>query len=280
MKKARVIRRSHQSLKSLVGMALQDWGSQSSWDAIYAFHLTGSPDTLALTRRLARSRNVRKRTLGMLIASQLQKRTKGAPLASEEYAVPETQDLLLNGLQDGDDGVIEAAISGFGHRPHPLALPCLIKFSSNPNQRIRYSVAFALGKYAEDDAIETLLQLMRDESAEVRDWATFAIGTLHVIDTPAIRDALWENLTDPDEDVKGEALEGLAARRDERAIPVLLSRLSTDSLGYELDAAKQMASPLLLDRLVAIRDAITIDENLETYWYNRLLSAIDACSVA
>jgi len=280
MKSPRKLRSSPQNLKSLVGIALQDWGSQSSWDAIYAFHFTGSPDTLTLARRLARSRNVRKRALGMLIASQLRRRTKGAPFASEEYAVPETQELLLHGLQDGDEEVIEAAISGFGHRPHPLALPYLIKFSSHSNWRIRYSVAFALGKYAEDDAIETLLQLMRDESAEVRDWATFSIGTLHVVDSPAIRNALWTNLTDPDEDVKGEALEGLAARHDERTIPVLLKRLSTDSLGYELDAAKQMASPLLLERLVAIRDSITVDENLETYWYNQLLRAIDACTVA
>ena len=51
----------------------------------------------------------------------------------------------------------------------------------------------------------------------MRDWATFALGTLADEDTPALRDALAARLDDPDEDTRLEAVHGLALRGDHRA---------------------------------------------------------------
>lgn len=266
------------SLRSLVGMALQDWGSDQSWKAISEHQMCGSPEALALAHRLAKSRNSRKRALGLYIASQLRRRQRGAPFGSIEYALEDTQEMLLAGLHDTSREVLYAAISGFGHRPHPLALPELIKFASHPDQQIRFEVAVALGRYSEPDSIDALLRLAKDDSDAVRDWATFGIGSMQEADDPKVRDLLWANLQDNDENVSGEALVGLAVRKDERIIPVLLELLDTNCRVYELSASESISSPLLLDRLITIKNSVNGENGIDSYWYRCLLDAIDACS--
>ena len=265
-------------LKSLVGMALQNWGSDESWEAISELQMCGSPDTLILASRLAKCRNHRKRALGLYIASQLRRRQKHGRFGSIEYALGETQELLLSGLHDISSEVCRAAISGFGHRPHPLALPELIKFASHPDKEIRFGVAVALGNYSEADSIDALVRLAKDDSDAVRDWATFGIGSMLEVDNPKVRDLLWANLQDNDEDVRGEALVGLAVRKDERVIPVLLGLLDTNCRVFELTASEAVASPILLERLNTIKDSVTNENGSDSYWYGCLLDAIDACS--
>jgi HEAT repeat protein len=266
------------SLRSLVGIALQDWGSDQSWEAISELQMRGSPEALALAHRLARSRNCRKRALGLYIASQLRQRQKGVPLGSIEYALEDTQEMLLAGLHDICTEVLSAAISGFSHRPHPLALPELIKFASHADQNIRFDVAVALGSYSGAESIDALIRLAKDDSDAVRDWATFGIGSMQEADDPKIRDLLWANLQDKNDSVRGEALVGLAARKDERIIPVLLELLDTNCRVFELNASEYIASPLLSDRLNTIHSSVTNETNIDSYWYRCLLDAIDACS--
>jgi HEAT repeat protein len=266
------------SLKSLVGIALQSWSSEPSWNAIAELQMRGSLDTLALTRRLVKSRNARKRALGIYVASQLRQREKSIVFRSTEYALEETQSILLEGLHDACKDVLCAAISGFGHRPHPSALQNLLKFASHTDQEVRFQVAFALGRYSEPDAIDTLLLLARDESDDVRDWATFGIASMHDVDNHEVRELLWINLHDQNKSVQGEALVGLASRKDEAIVPVLLERLTGDCRVFEFEASELIASPLLLDSLNLIKNSIGDESLADTYWYGRLLDAIDACA--
>ena len=67
--------------------------------------------------------------------------------------------------------------------------------------------------------LAALIALSADPEAAVRDWATFALGTLAEQDSPALRDALAARLDDPDEDTRLEAIHGLALRGDDRARP-------------------------------------------------------------
>lgn len=265
--------------KSLIGMALQTWESDTSWEAIAELQMRGSPETVALAQRMARSRNWRKRALGMYIASQLRQRKKGGPLGSIEFALESTQALLLAGLHDQHKEVVRAAASGFGHRPHPAALSRLIELSQHPEWETRIQVVFALNRYADADSVDALVRLAKDKSDEVRDWATFGLGSMLDADGPEIRNVLWQNLQDSDEDVRGEALAGLAVRKDERIIPLLLERLDANCQCYELEAAEQMASPLLLEQLEAIHAEVAGLEKLDAYWYRCLNDAIAACKV-
>jgi len=74
-------------------------------------------------------------------------------------------------------------------------------------------------------AADILVYLSRDEDEDVRDWATFGIGALGQVDSPAIRDALIDRLEDSFEDARLEAIAGLAQLKDERVLPSLLSAL-------------------------------------------------------
>lgn len=78
----------------------------------------------------------------------------------------------------------------------------------------------------------------------MRDWATFALGTQIVTDTPAIRDALRARLDDPDEDTRLEALAGLARRCAPGVIAALRVLLAdTDAEALPLEAALPRAEP-------------------------------------
>lgn len=263
------------SVKSFVGMALQNWGSDESWKAISELQMCGSPEALILATRLAESRNYRKRALGLYMASQLRRRQKRCSLWKHRVCVGGD---ARNAFDWICSEVLFAAISGVGHRPHPLALPELIKFASHPDQKIRFEVAVALGHYSEPDSIDALLRLAKDDSDAVRDWATFGIGSMLEVDNSKVRDLLWANLQDNDEGVRGEALVGLAVRKDERIIPILLELLDTNCRVFELTASESLASPLLLEHLNWIKDLVANENGIGSYWYGRLLDAIDACS--
>lgn len=261
--------------RRLVRLALRDWDSERCWQAIFELHGRGSPQVLALARGLAASPSWRRRAVGLYIASQLRLRRRGC---SAIYALEETQALLLAGLRDAHDEVIRAAVSGLGHRPHPAALDDLVRLSTHPNDLIRWNVAISLGGYSDPAAIEALLQLACDADSDVRDWATFGLGTIHEnIDTPAIRDRLWQNLHDTDPDVRGEALTGLANRGDAHALDYLIQHLDEDCRVYELEAAERLANPSLLPALRALAKQTEQGCCADSYWLGSLQAAIAAC---
>jgi HEAT repeat protein len=87
----------------------------------------------------------------------------------------------------------------------------------HPDAAVREAVAFALGGRSGDDVLAALIALSADDAVDVRDWATFALGTLAEDDGEPLRDALAARLEDPDEDTRLEAVHGLALRGDPRA---------------------------------------------------------------
>jgi len=60
---------------------------------------------------------------------------------------------------------------------------------------------------------------------DVRDWATVGLGTMVDRDTEQVREALVARLEDPHQETRAEALKGLAARADTRAVESLLAEL-------------------------------------------------------
>ncbi|MFG6489577.1 HEAT repeat domain-containing protein [Roseateles sp. BYS78W] len=273
----RRVRRSfkHRSLRQLVRVALLAWNSDRCWDAICELRMRGSPATLALAQTLCRSGNWRKRALGVNIAAQLRQRVGSE---SVEYALVPTQQLLLSHLHDAREEIVDAAVAGLGHRPHADALPELVRLAAHRNRDIRFSVACALGSYFEPESVAVLLRLARDVDDDVRDWATFGLGTLHDVDTPEVRERLWQNLGDAEADVRGEAVIGLAVRGDARVIDHLLA-LGDDGWGsLDLNAAKKMASPRLLSALQALQRGVQRRADLNPGWLGELHLALAACS--
>lgn len=151
--------------------------------------------------------------------------------------------------------------------------------AGHADSAMRWNVAVSLGCYPDPAAIGALIQLATDVDSDVRDWATFGLGTLQNADTPELREVLWRNLNDEDEDVRGEALVALAARHDLRVIDHLLAQLGPECRVYQLDAAEHLASPLLLPALQALAGGL-LDSEREGYWFGCLQSAVEACSPA
>jgi len=207
---------AHLPTNRLIGMALQEWDTHSSWNAIHALRFRATPDTVERCQTLFRSRNWRKRALAVNVMCQLQTHTSPRP-PHPEYAVPQAHAMLREALGDPSPRVVATAAFGCGHRYSPEALDALLALATHPVVDVRQGVTFALCFREDERAVDTLVQLAGDTDADVRNWATFGLAQVPAWDTPAIRERLWQNTRDASADVRDEALIALANRGDEQA---------------------------------------------------------------
>lgn len=72
--------------------------------------------------------------------------------------------------------------------------------------------------------------------------------------------ALAERLADPDDDTRGEALVGLARRKDQRVVSALLAELTSGDVGrLAIEAAELIAVPELQPHLLSLQEWWDID---------------------
>ena len=113
-----------------------------------------------------------------------------------------------------------------------------------------------MGNFADDPrAVQGLMALMQDTEENVRDWATFGLGVLGDADSSAIRDALCQRITDPNRDVREEAILALSKRKVLRAVPALIAELNHPDIS---DRLKDAAEAFLSDNEDRLAGARTI----------------------
>jgi HEAT repeat protein len=123
------------------------------------------------------------------------------------------------------------------------------RFLYHADPDVRHAVVLALSGHDDHVAIYSLIALTSDPSEHVRDWATFALGTLLETDSPEIRHALISRLVDSDNDTRAEALVGLARRGDRTVVPALEKELASDEVGCRVfDAVEIIGDPDLVKR--------------------------------
>ena len=177
---------------------------------------------------------------------------------------------ILDGEADPD--VLHAILCALGHLKHPGGIEPALPFVDHADPDVRFGAIHALMGQDDDRAISGLIRLSRDPVAENRDWATFALGSMTDRDTPELRAALADRLRDDDPTTAGEALVGLARRRDPRALPVLRNLLETGEAGsLACEAAELLADPDLLPLLFALGPSPGEDSS-------SLRAAIAACA--
>jgi HEAT repeat protein len=120
-------------------------------------------------------------------------------------------------------------IYALGHHHDSSCLPALLKFESHTEADVRYALTHTLGGMEEDAAIEALCRLPSDGDTDVRSWAAFGIGSLTQRKTDSIRNALVARLNDEDDEVRGEALVGLAERCEVCVASAFLRELQKSS---------------------------------------------------
>lgn len=238
------------SVPALFAAALQ-CDDDNAWDAVAALHWRGSKEVLEKACALTKTAEAATRARAADILGQIGLPARTFP--EESFAA------VLPLLDDAADEVVFSAIFALQHIDRDRAAPYIIRFATHSDDSIRYAAACALGAVDSVEANETLLFLMNDRDAEVRNWATFGLGQQSDADSSEIKEALATRLLDADADVRYEAIIGLGRRRDRRALGFLKTMLHDDPddvfarqsatklLGLELD--DQMPTSALLGAL-------------------------------
>jgi HEAT repeat protein len=201
-----------------------DYDDESPWEAIRTLRGIASREVFDCAVEWCTSDNPLKRARGADVLAQL-----GRTFEHPSNSFPEECFSAVSALvqREKEPVPLNSASSALGHIGNPQAIPLVVEHRFHPNADVRFGVAFALGNFANDSrAADALVTLMQDADDDVRDWATFGLGVQGDRDSEEIRDALFQRLTDPHRDVREEALAGLAKRKDQRALPTLISALS------------------------------------------------------
>jgi HEAT repeat protein len=253
------------SVNELFLVALCESDEDRVWYAKIALQWRATREVLDRALELCKSFCAFERGLGADILGQL-----GVPKRSFPE---ECLRMLLDMLErEQHSDVLRAILVALSHLGQPESVLPALRFRHHVDSDIRYSVVFALSGHTMPEAIAGLIELTNDPVCQVRDWATFGLGTLVDVDTPDVRKALWERLSDHDDDTRCEALVGLARRNDRRVIPALSSELRSGFVeALAVEAAEHIGDPQLLADLIALRERWGPDcDSLE--------NAITACS--
>ncbi|MGH2354781.1 MAG: HEAT repeat domain-containing protein [Chloroflexota bacterium] len=206
-------------------------------------------------------------------AAVLRDRVNGHP-ENVDAVLPELVQMLH---AESDASALAAIIEAVGSAWDERGVAAVLAFADHPAEGVRLAVAQAIPGGADSEetvgaAIQILIVLMEDAVADIRDYATFGLGSmLREQDSPAIRDALRRRLTDSHRDTRHEALVGLAQRHDPSVLPYVRSALREDSVSrLGVAAAGALADRRLLGDLLRIRPWWDVDVDL-------LERAIAAC---
>jgi HEAT repeat protein len=227
------------SARQLVDAALaENWDSDERWKYIRELHRRGDRDAYDTARELATSNVPEEREVAVDVLGQLGARDNYEDRPFREATV----DFLIGLLAtERAPRVLSSAATALGHLDHASAIAPLVALRGHTDSGVRFGVVLGLHGHDDDTAIRALIELSTDSDEEVRDWATFGLGTMVDSDSPEIRAALAARLDDPHEDTSAEAVAGLAKRGDTRALEPLLVLLETNQGPLVDEAAWAMA---------------------------------------
>jgi HEAT repeat protein len=242
---------------------------KARWYFVSQLHDRGDREVLDRALILTQSSLIAERDLGVYILGHL-----GIP---ERTFPDECVTALLELLtREIDPLLLKDICIALGNFTDPRSIEPLLKFRLHPDWEVRYGVVSGLSGNEDERAIAGLIELSADEYPLIRNWATFGLGTLIDVDTPSIREALYQRfLTEDSNDeetaiIYDEALMGLAHRRDERILPRLIQELTSVPV-----------SRLAIEAAVAMADARLYPEllRLQADWYppSEIAAALQAC---
>ncbi|BAZ40551.1 hypothetical protein NIES4101_65120 [Calothrix sp. NIES-4101] len=260
------------STQEIIQAALTAENEDIYWDLVYVLHIRGGDGEFTAASKLCESENSQERTLGVNILAQL-------GTTKKQFCILDRGDVLLKLLsqEEKDKDVLAAIGYAFGHLQDARGILPLIKLKNHADSDVQMGVVFGLNCQEDELAIQTLIELSSDEDEDIRNWATFGLGSQIAIDTQEIRDALYKRIiSEVGEDgtiaeIRGEALLGLAIRKDERVIEPLIAELESGCVGRLcVEAAMTMGDNRLYSALVKLQDWWDVDTEL-------LQAAISKC---
>jgi HEAT repeat protein len=256
------------STSEIIAAYLQRSDDSGAGDLLATVHYRGGPEELRAGLTLLASEDPRERAAGADVLAQLG--------WADRTFLEESVDALLCALRDPNDQVVQSAIFALGHRASPRAIEALLAFVHHPSAEFRYAAVHGLMPHDMPPVVDALVKLTQDSDRDVRDWATFTLGSQFESDSPALRAALHERLSDIDPEVRGEALLGLARRKDTTIAPAIQHGLEGQFHGdWAAEAAEQLGDPRFLPALRELSQRLAGADAV--YFRGSVQSAIAAC---
>ncbi len=264
------LKNDSRSTKEIIKLAALEEDEDNYWNLVRILHGRGGDEEFVAASRLCESQSSKERSLGVDILAQLG--------TSQKTWTQQSGDILLKLLSSEENSDVLASIGyAFGHLKDSRGVLPLVKFKNHSNADVRMGVVLGLISQEDELAIQVLIELSSDEDKDVRNWATFGLGSQIETDTQAIRDALFVRvISETGEDdtiaeIRGEALLGLALRKDERVINPLIVELKSGCVGMlAAEAAKVMGDTRLYRALIDLENWWDVDIEL-------LQEAISSC---
>ncbi len=212
---------------TLAALAMDGPDDDLAREALAILHYRGTSLEFEIARECASDPDPARRRIAAAIMSQLG--------WDDRTFLEESVDILLLLLDDPDVEVVAEAATALGLRNHPRAIPALLRRVADSNADVRLGVVHGLSSHDDLAAIGGLIDLTVDEDRDVRDWATFGLGSLTDVDAPELRDALVARLSEEDDEIRGEALIGLTRRSYPDALALVRDELSRPFAGDWVD---------------------------------------------
>lgn len=192
----------------LISRLINNKTDNSRWDNINALRKRPSEELFTKCRELTRSNNPKIRVVGIDVLAQL-----GLP---PRPFLKETLKIYFDLLNlETDPDVLMSLLYSIGHNNDKLdaqQIDKICSFIKNDHKQVKEGLVFALLGVDTLTAIETLIKLSSDKLNNVRNWATFGLGTQIERNNKSIREALWGRVNDKHQETKFEAIVGLAKR--------------------------------------------------------------------
>ncbi len=248
----------------LIKFALEEKDGDLRWNYVVVLHKRGNLEVFQAAKQLCQSSDSNEITLGADILGQLGIYFDNVNLPFKNQSLP----ILLELFKSEEDiDVLQAITMALGRMNDEKAIQRILKLKNHAHEDIRFAVVHGLLTIDEIDAIEALIKLSSDSDEDVRNWATFGLGSQIETDTEEIRNALFARIGEKGskvcDEIRGEALVGLAVRKDERVIEPLLKEFASETVGeLSVEAAVEMADARLCDSLLKLKDWWDVDTDL------------------
>jgi HEAT repeat protein len=208
------------SNEKLFERLLNNKSNKNYWNFITELRRRRDKDIFEKSVELMKSEIAKEKIIGINILAQF-----GFPRLHLKVILKIYFDLFKT---ETDKNVISSILYGIGHNNENLTekqIDIICVYKVHKSVTVRYALVYAILAIDKSKAINTLIELSKDKDSDIRDWATFGIGTQIETDTQVIREALWERINDTDTTTRLEAIVGLAKRKDENIKEILKKEL-------------------------------------------------------
>ena len=251
-----------QLVDDLIARAVEAYGQlaeEGDLDPIWPLlgQAAALPDyALARAAELGRSEDPLERAVAGLLVGSVSNGRDDGPWRDRAL------DICAEILRDEQNADVAWAVAhALGYQTGDRAAEMLIPLATHEDSDVRFKVAMGLPAAFDEDnpddsIITALIGMTSDEDEDVRDWATFGLGTvLASVDTAELRAALWARAEDEHSDTRNEALAGLAYRYDADVVPRLVLELEAeDPDPNAVQAASILGDPRALAALRRLDD--------------------------